>query len=59
MAAAQGIHYRPESDDLRADIVARAAETGVSVNEWLNRVAKYGLTQGGKLKITTVTEVVI
>lgn len=50
------IHYRPEDDDLREKIVQRAAEKGVSVNEWLNRVVRHGLTNGGKLKITTTIE---
>jgi hypothetical protein len=52
----QPIHFRPESEDLRAKIVARAEEKGISVNEWLNRAATFGVTNGGKLKITTVVQ---
>lgn len=54
--AGQPIQYRPTDDELRSKIVERAADKGISVNEWLNRVVLVGLTSGGKLKITTTVE---
>lgn len=56
MAQGEPIHFRPATDDLRRRIVERAAEKGISVNEWLNRAATFGVTNGGKLKITTTVE---
>lgn len=53
----QSIHFRPETDQLREDIVARAAEKGLSVNEWMNRALAHALLKGGAMKVTTTVEV--
>lgn len=53
----QSIHFRPETDQLRADIVKRAGEKGLSVNEWMNRALTHALLKGGTIETTVVTKV--
>lgn len=41
------IHFRPKTEEMKAAIEKRAAEKGLSVNEWLNRAVTAALGKGG------------
>lgn len=46
------IHLRLRDPQMKADIERRAAERGISVNEWLNRAISHSLLKGGTVRVT-------